>query len=169
MSETVITQILTRSYPVMPQELEILAERIREIEGFYVNLNFLQKPRSESEISPGRYDYERAASSKMNIGKWIEKRFEPRFPFLKAQVITSDGRPAFDDELLSYVRGANAPWLGELKIKVESKKDTPEEKNADLVKLKRAFAPFEIFSQRELVDEAWSFLRIFKGTITSLT
>lgn len=158
--KTLLAQILTRSYPITPYELIPLAERIREIEGLYVNLDFQAQPKSNSDYSPGRYDYERAASGKMNAQRWVEKRFEPRFPFLNASITTSQGRPLLAEELLSYAKagpcGIRTGFA--LRFQIESNKETSEEQATELKKLKRLFASFPIIGSRELVDRPGRFL-----------
>lgn len=166
--KTLLARILTKTYPVTPLELQGLADRIGEVEDFYVHLDYLRRPPSESDLSPGRYDYERAASGKMNVGKWIEKRFKPRFPFLRVSLVTPKGRPVSGEELLSYVRGTKPPIFGTtLSLTIKSQLDSPKERAEELSEVAETFSSFTIFQKKELIDRTARIL-FFKIPVNKL-
>ena len=123
---TLVAQILTGSYPATPYLLAPLAERIREIEGFDVNLTFSGQAQDDSSYSPGTYDFERAASKKSNVARWIEKRISPNYPSLEVTVISKQGRPLLKDELLSYAQEGAPPWPYLLEYSLESSLKTTD-------------------------------------------
>lgn len=159
--ETLLKDLLTGNYQVTPPELTPLAERITVVEGFYVTLTFRRQPKSKSDISPGRYDYERATSRKTNVGRWIEKRFSPLFPFLNVTVLTVRGRPLQADELVTSAR--SDMYHGDiscryLRFRIESNKETPTEKNKDLMSINRHLASFPIFESRVITNDSHKLL-----------
>ncbi|MFC4996098.1 hypothetical protein [Rubritalea tangerina] len=162
MNETLLHQILTKSYRTTPDELLPLAERIREVEGVDVTLEFSRNPRSERDFCPGRYDYERAASRKTNVAKWLENRFRPKFPFLKATIYTPQGRVLQEDELVSYARGGTGLFPGrQIEYIIESPElETKEQRKKELSKLKRHLTQFSLWEHFELTEES-TWLLIF--------
>ena len=169
-NKTLLAQIVTRSYPVTPVGLLRLAERIREIEGFYVNLDYKSQPLDDSDYSPGIYDYQRAASGKMNICKWRQIRFNPRYPNLEVMVASTEGKPMLDDELISHAK-SNRELPGHsleypIIFTIKSKKESKEEKAVHLQELHDIFSSFSIFTSLILTDKPRRF--IFKWHINKL-
>lgn len=143
--KTLVAEILTGSYPATPHELEPLAERIREVEGFFVDLAFKDQPADESLYSPGTYHYERAASQKTNVAKWKEKRILPRYPFLQTGIVTPQGRPLLDDELISYAHGTCLHSYDRMHFHLESGKKAIADKHSELSQFKGLISQFSLF------------------------
>ncbi|MFT6792081.1 MAG: hypothetical protein ACJAR1_000060 [Rubritalea sp.] len=122
-NKELLTQILTATYPVTPLELEPLASRICEIEGFFVKLEFIKPPANPSDYTLGKYNYERAMSGKATVAKWLETRISPNFPNLKVSLVNGQGSPLQSDDLISYATGSSDYSHKKIYFTVSSPKD----------------------------------------------